>query len=101
MDERHVTFIVPKLPRVRLGSISRIRLYHGLRTVDGSRFRQAICEFVMLPWNMPEPNLRDLSLISSQHTFGRGNQPSCSSPLALSSRYRERGTDPDLLVYYL
>jgi hypothetical protein len=58
MDERHVTFTVPKLSRVRLGSISRIRLHHGLSTMDGSRFRQTICEFVMLPWNMPEPNLR-------------------------------------------
>jgi hypothetical protein len=101
MDERHVTFIVPKLARVRLGSRSRIRLHHGLSTMDGSRFRQTICESVMLPWNMPEPNLRNLSLISSQYTFGQDNQPLRSSPLALSSHYQERETDPDLLVYYL
>jgi hypothetical protein len=48
MDERHVTFIVLKLSCVRLGSISRIRLYYVLSTVDGSRFRQAIGEFVSI-----------------------------------------------------
>jgi hypothetical protein len=45
-----------------------LRLRSSLIAVDSSRFRKTIGKFVVLPWYMPEPNLRDISLICSQHT---------------------------------
>jgi hypothetical protein len=48
----------PKFSHVRLGLIPRtLRLYLGLITVDGSRFRRTISKSAMLPWNMLEPNI--------------------------------------------
>jgi hypothetical protein len=46
-----------------------LHLYSSLIAVDSSRFRKTIGKFVVLPWYMPEPNLRDLSLVCSQRTF--------------------------------
>jgi hypothetical protein len=69
MPEKHMT-LSSEVSRVSLGPMPRtLRLHPGLITVDGSRFRKTIGDFVMLPRNMPEPNLRDLSLVCSQHTF--------------------------------
>lgn len=50
-----------------------LRLHSGHIAMDGSRFRKTISEFVILPWNMPERNLRDLSLVCSQHTLMSDN----------------------------
>jgi hypothetical protein len=53
----------------RVCSASIPRLLPGLVTVDGSRFRKAVCKFVMLPRNMPESYLDDLSPVSCQHVL--------------------------------
>lgn len=44
---------------------SFLSLHASQITVDGSRFRKTIGDFVMLPRNTPEPNLDVLSLVSS------------------------------------
>jgi len=57
---------------------SSLSLHASHITVDGSRFRKTVGEFIMLPGNTPEPNLDVLSLVSSQHTVGCDNLPSHS-----------------------